>query len=147
MVTQFLDMDIRRDEGFEPHAYPDPVTKAEPWTIGYGCTGEGIGPGTVWSLAQAVQEQVKRRQQCEVQLDQALPWWRELNDPRQDVLVNWTYNQGIGHVLGFHNALGDMERADWIDAASEMLNSLWAKQVGNRATRLATQMRTGVRAA
>lgn len=33
-------------------AYPDPGTGGAPWTIGWGATGEGIGPGTVWTQAQ-----------------------------------------------------------------------------------------------
>jgi GH24 family phage-related lysozyme (muramidase) len=30
-------------------AYPDPATGGAPWTIGWGATGPGIGPGTVWT--------------------------------------------------------------------------------------------------
>ena len=47
---------LRRDGLVE--AYPDPGTGGEPWTIGWGATGEGlkkgerIGPGTVWTQAQ-----------------------------------------------------------------------------------------------
>lgn len=34
-------------------AYPDPGSAdGRPWTIGWGSTGEGIGPGTVWSQAE-----------------------------------------------------------------------------------------------
>lgn len=145
MTTQYVDADIRSDEGFRANAYPDPVSHGDPWTIGYGCTGEGIAEGAVWSLAQAAAEQSKRRAQCEAQLDHALTWWRTLNDARQDVLVNWTYNQGFGHVLGFHHALAAMQTGDWIEAKAQMLDSLWARQVGRRATRLAEQMLAGER--
>ncbi len=31
-------------------AYPDPGTGGAPWTIGYGATGPGIGPDTVWNM-------------------------------------------------------------------------------------------------
>ena len=47
---------LRRDGKIE--AYPDPGTGAEPWTIGWGATGDGlsagtrIGPGTVWTQKQ-----------------------------------------------------------------------------------------------
>lgn len=35
-------------------AYPDPGSKdGHPWTIGWGATGEGIGPGVVWTQEQA----------------------------------------------------------------------------------------------
>jgi GH24 family phage-related lysozyme (muramidase) len=41
---------VRRDGLVE--AYPDPGTGGEPWTIGWGATGPGIGPGTIWTQAQ-----------------------------------------------------------------------------------------------
>lgn len=34
-------------------AYPDPASGGAPWTIGWGATGAGIAPGTVWTQAQA----------------------------------------------------------------------------------------------
>lgn len=34
-------------------AYPDPATGGAPWTIGWGSTGPGIGPGTTWTQEQA----------------------------------------------------------------------------------------------
>jgi len=41
---------LRRPDGrFE--AYPDPGTGGAPWTIGWGSTGSGIGPGTIWTQA------------------------------------------------------------------------------------------------
>ena len=33
--------------------YEELVELGRPWTIGYGATGKGIGPGTVWTLEQA----------------------------------------------------------------------------------------------
>jgi lysozyme len=44
---------IRRSEGYELHAYPDPLSGGDPWTIGYGATGPGIKRGTVWTQQQA----------------------------------------------------------------------------------------------
>ena len=51
---------IKRFEGFgrlRPdglvEAYPDPGTGGEPWTIGWGSTGPGIGPDTVWTREEA----------------------------------------------------------------------------------------------
>lgn len=34
-------------------SYPDPVSKGDPWTIGWGSTGKGIKKGTVWTEKQA----------------------------------------------------------------------------------------------
>lgn len=77
-----------------------------------------------------------------IQLDKLLPWWRDMNDVRQNVLINMCF-MGIGKVLGFKNALTFMHAGEYAAAAKGMLDSLWAKQVGDRATRLATMMRTG----
>ncbi|HZU64150.1 MAG TPA: lysozyme [Novosphingobium sp.] len=33
-------------------AYPDPASRAAPWTIGWGSTGPGITRATVWTRAQ-----------------------------------------------------------------------------------------------
>lgn len=76
------------------------------------------------------------------QLDKSLPWWRQMNDARQNVLVNMSF-MGIGKLLGFKNTLAAMQAGHYGDAADGMLDSLWAKQVGDRAKRLATVMRTG----
>lgn len=41
-------------EGCELEAYPDPGSRdGNPWTIGYGATGPGIGKGVKWTQAQA----------------------------------------------------------------------------------------------
>jgi lysozyme len=45
---------MHRWEGCELKAYPDPGSaNGKPWTIGWGSTGPGIGPGTVWTQEQA----------------------------------------------------------------------------------------------
>ena len=41
---------LRPDGLYE--AYPDPGSGGAPWTIGWGATGKGIGPGTVWTKEQ-----------------------------------------------------------------------------------------------
>lgn len=76
------------------------------------------------------------------QLDKRLPWWREMNDARQNVLVNMGF-MGIGTLLGFKNTLTFMRAKRYDAAALGMLDSKWAKQVGQRAVRLAEMMRKG----
>lgn len=79
----------------------------------------------------------------ERQLDKALPWWREMNDARQNVLANMCFNMGIGKLLDFKNTLTFMRAKRYDAAALGMLDSQWAKQVGQRAVRLAEMMRKG----
>jgi lysozyme len=59
------------------------------------------------------------------------------------VLVNMAFNLGVGGLLHFQNMLSFVKAASWVSAADEMLRSKWANEVGDRAQRLATQMRTG----
>jgi len=71
------------------------------------------------------------------------PWAAELAEPRLAVLVNMAFNMGIEKLSGFVRMLELVRTGDYENAKIAMLNSVWAKQVGNRATRLAEQMRTG----
>ena len=48
LIKQFEGCARRRSDGMI-EAYPDPGTGGAPWTIGWGATGDGIGPGTVWT--------------------------------------------------------------------------------------------------
>lgn len=78
------------------------------------------------------------------QLDQALPWWRGLDEARRGVLVNMVVNMGLGGLVGKNpKVLAACERGDYQTAAAEMLDGPWKNQVGDRARRLAAQMRSG----
>lgn len=72
-----------------------------------------------------------------------LPWVDKLDDVRQRVLVDMAFNLGIDGLLAFKNTLVAVASGDYDRAATEMLNSRWAGQVGERARRLARMMRTG----
>src|SRR5690606_30269956 len=71
-------------------------------------------------------------------LDKNLPWWKEMTEARQRVLVNMRFNLGMAGLLTFKNTLAYMKAGDYEKAAKGMLDSKWATQVGARATRLAT---------
>lgn len=158
MTTAYLAADLRRDEGLRLQAYPDPISRGEPWTIGYGHTGPEVVPGLVWTEAQAEAALAADLARAEAWLDRELSWWRGLDDVRQDVLADMAFNMGR-RLLGFEKALGSTHAGeiaevahmaandDFAWAADELLDSVWARQVGGRAQRLAEQMRTGLRAA
>lgn len=52
LIKQFEGFAQVRPDGMV-EAYPDAGTGGQPWTIGWGSTGPGIGPDTVWTRAQA----------------------------------------------------------------------------------------------
>jgi GH24 family phage-related lysozyme (muramidase) len=67
----------------------------------------------------------------------------QLDPTRQRVQTDMAFNMG-GNTLGqFKNFQDALQQGDYDSAAQHMLDSQWAKQVGNRATSLAEQMRTG----
>ena len=67
----------------------------------------------------------------------------ELNNIRQEVLVNMVFNMGAPRFKTFKRMLAALNELDYDRAADEMLDSKWAKQVGPRAQELARKMRTG----
>lgn len=82
-------------------------------------------------------------------LDRYLPWWRGLDPVRQRVLIDMVFNMGAGSpgkggLLSFVNTLSEIRRGNYGIAADMMLASKWSQQVGRRAERLATMMRTGM---
>jgi len=152
MTTPFLAQDLRRDEGLRLQAYPDPLSGGDPWTIGYGHTGPEVRHGLSWTPAQAETALIADlAAACEL-LDRRAPWWRALDDARQDVLANLVFNMGWlnpagTHGLGtFQHALAAIRAGRWQEAHDALLDSAWAHQVGARARRLADQLLGGVRA-
>ena len=71
------------------------------------------------------------------------PWFTQLNEARQAAIVDMAYNMGISNLLQFHHMLQALQEGNYQEAASQMLNSLWAKQVGIRAQEDAELIRTG----
>ena len=80
---------------------------------------------------------------CERDLDRHFPWWRQMTDNRQRVLLNMCFNMGIGVLREFKNTLKAMQTGQFEAAAIGMGKSKWARQVGRRAVRLQAMMRTG----
>jgi len=130
---------IKADEGLRLSAYQDTLGN---WTIGYGHTP--ATEGETWTLAQAEETLALDLDQAADDLDEALPWAERMGVVRWSVFVNMTFNMGIEHLLGFPETLAAAQAGDYEKTAAGMLDSLWAKQVGGRAVRLAQQMRSGV---
>jgi len=127
---------LKRDEGVRHFPYADTVGKL---TIGVGRNLKDVG------LRDSEIDFLLRNDVSEkaTQLSNRFPWFSGLDEVRRGVLVNMTFNMGIGGVLGFPKFLVAVSRGEWNVAAAEMLDSQWAGQVGDRAKRLAQQMQTG----
>ena len=72
-----------------------------------------------------------------------IPEYRDLDPVRRDVLVDMTYNMGLPAVMQFHGMRAALAAQNWQEAGREMLDSLWARQVGKRAQELSAIMVRG----
>lgn len=81
-----------------------------------------------------------------IRVDQGLatlPWTAKLDPVRYAVMQDMCFNLGLPRLKGFKKFLAAMAASNWQTAGVEMLDSLWAKQVGRRATRLRDMVLTG----
>tara|TARA_X000001316_G_C912337_1_gene27389 strand:+ start:85 stop:573 length:489 start_codon:yes stop_codon:yes gene_type:complete len=67
----------------------------------------------------------------------------DLDSVRQLVLVDMAFNMGVPRLCKFKKMWAAIHESDFDNASAEMLDSLWATQVGNRARKLAEAMKTG----
>lgn len=126
-----------RDEGLRLKPYKDTVGKL---TIGVGRNLSDVGISEAEAmvlLSNDVQEATKS-------LEQAFPWIVVLDDVRLAALLNMTFNMGVGGLSGFRQFMAAMQQGNWTEAKTQMLDSVWAEQVGARAQRLALQVETGI---
>lgn len=134
-----LAMQLRQEEGSVPHAYQDHLGY---WTIGVGRLidkrkGGGLSPDEVDYL---LRNDIRKKTD---EVYEALPWVCDLNEPRQAVLIGMAFQMGTAGLLGFKSTLANIQAGRYAQAATGMLNSLWAQQTPGRAARMARQMETG----
>jgi len=111
-------------------AYPDPGTGGDPWTIGWGATGKGIGPGTVWTQgecdARLTRDLIRYADDVARALDGA-----PTSQAQFDAMVSFHYNTGAiaratltkKHVAGdFSGAAAEFKR--WNRAGGRELRGL-----------------------
>ena len=126
--------EIKKDEGFSATPYRCPANKL---TIGYGTNIEdGI------SEAEAELLLSFRLNQMISELLEKKPIILRLPNDKQEIIFNMMYNLGVAGILKFEMFWLAIEGFDYKAAAAEMRDSLWYKQVTNRAEKLAKQMET-----
>lgn len=87
---------LRADGRYE--AYPDPGTGGAPWTIGWGATGPGIEPGTIWTQAE-----------CDARLESDLA--RYAAEVAEAVDITSTTQNQFDALVSFHYNTGAIARA------------------------------------
>ena len=134
-----IEAQLRRDEGEKLSAYQDHLGY---WTIGVGRLIDARKGGglTREESAYLLQNDIMAKT---TELNSKLSWVSTLDPVRHAVLVNMAFQMGVEGLLKFRNTLAMIKAGQYADAASGMLESLWAQQTPARAQRLSTQMRTG----
>ena len=135
MNKNLLLQQLRQDEGLSLRPYRCTAGKL---TIGFGRNLESNG------ITRDEAEQMLRNDVDEIAFELgSIRQYLFLDPIRQTVLANMAYNMGIPTLKTFRLMLANISLGDYEGAAREMLNSKWARQVGDRAVRLAEIMRTG----
>ena len=118
------------------------------WTVGVGHNLQA-NPLPDVKIGDTISQQRSREilsrdvAHCFLALEKHLPWSERLADARLAVLIDMCFNLGMWGLLKFKNTLAAIEAGDYEKASLMMLQSKWAGQVGKRAIRLSTMMKTG----
>jgi len=106
--------------------------------IGHNLTANGLYPEIVTQLFQLDIQNIVLTPLSNVE------WYNNMGDEvRQAVICDMVFNMGLDDVLEFTHMIDAIQKKQWENASYFMLQSRWAKQVGNRAVELAEIMRTG----
>jgi lysozyme len=123
------------DEGDSPTLYKCTAGK---WTIGVGRNLEAV-PLAKHERMYLLESDISRVLTNAHVHDIITP----LDPVRQAVIIDMAFNLGINGLLKFEGMLTALKMGNYDLAALEMLDSRWAVQVGHRATRLASMMKSG----
>ena len=136
MFTEELIEEIKREEGFVPVVYLDVKGKK---TIGYGTLLEdGISEAEAEMLLRhrlaLMAEELERSRVGEV--------YANLKADARRALLDMAYNMGVPGLLGFRKMWAALAEGDYDRAASEALDSVYARELPARAGRVAERMRS-----
>lgn len=126
----------KRFEGLRLFPYKCPAGKL---TIGYGHNIEDNGI-TEEIAVKLLDTDLKN---AEKEISAKFPRYNRLNEARQFVLADMTFNMGVNRLLTFKKMFSALSKGEYPTAAKEMLDSKWARQVGNRAKILSEIMKSG----
>jgi GH24 family phage-related lysozyme (muramidase) len=113
-------------EKLELKVYPDPKTRAEPYSCGYGSTRNLKGKPWVMgqSCTEAEAEWMLMRDvgECDRSLSGSIPHWKDLGFALQSALLSLAYNTGYYFEDGKHDTLDQLlKQRQWRDIPKQLL--------------------------
>ena len=138
MRNKLIEM-LKVHEGVETYAYKCSEKKT---TIGVGrnvdkAGGLGLSDDEVDYL---LQNDINR---VILELNSEYDWFSDLDDIRQDAMIDISFNLGQTRLRAFKKALAAMSEGNWDEAADQFMDSRWSEQVGIRAKNLTEMIRSG----
>jgi GH24 family phage-related lysozyme (muramidase) len=117
---------IAEFEGFVDHAYPDPASGGEPWTIGYGFTsidGRPVQPGDTLSRAEADAQLLGGVNACARHLASRVPYWSAMAEDQRCCLISFAWNLGEDFYggAGFDTISRRLREKDWAAVPEALL--------------------------
>lgn len=135
MISDLKEL-LRRHEGERLHPYTDTTGHI---TIGCGrnLSEKGISESELdFMLDNDITDAIRDAQGI------FNNFW-SFSEPRQMVILSMLFNLGKGGFLKFEKMIRAIKEGQWLLASSEMIDSLWARQVGIRAFELQEMMSRG----
>ena len=138
MLIPAIAEDLKAEEGYSEHCY---MCTAGAHTIGYGRNIDANG-GVGITEAEAdylLRPDIMRT----IEEVRRWDWFEQLDDVRASVVVPLAFQLGMPRVSKFKKMLAAFAAKNYDQAADELLDSLFARQVPNRAERLQLKIRHG----
>ncbi|CAB4128420.1 COG3772 Phage-related lysozyme (muraminidase) [uncultured Caudovirales phage] len=125
-----------KHEGLNLFPYFD-TTKHITIGVGRNLTNRGISKEEAYTL---LDDDINY---FSTELNAALTFFCDLNSPRQLALIDMCFNLGLKNFLEFTHMIDALKSSNYALAAKQMLESEWAKQVGQRAIDLSDIISSG----
>lgn len=131
-VDQDTQLWIKKNEGLKLESYVDTTGHL---TVGWG---RNLVNGIRLDEAELMFQNDLKRTVTELERQ---PWYIVQPDHVKNALINMNFNLGIAKLLDFRGMINALIAKNYTLAAQEALDSLWAKQVGDRARQIALMIR------
>jgi lysozyme len=127
---------LRREEGVKQFPYEDTQGKLT-IGIGHNITDRGLSKTIVENLLD---------EDIHIAMSDAFnifPMFYSYSEPRQIAILDLLFAMGRPVFLKFDKMIQAIKEGNWVMAATELLDSAWAKQTGTRAFGLAELLQGG----
>ena len=136
---------LAKHEGIKPKVYDD--ANGQPIVPGYVVVGHPtIAIGVCLDLVGLTIDEIYYLTQNRINIAitecDKYPWFKDLEDVRQDALIDLMYAEGAPHFAEFKQMFACIQKKDYHGAGQEIINSRWGAKTGQRAIDLAKMLET-----